>query len=38
MNAVLIIAAALVIALGIYPNLVLSVLDQVQLVAEGTGL
>jgi NADH-quinone oxidoreductase subunit N len=33
MNAVLIVGAVLVIALGIYPNLVLSVLDQVQLVA-----
>jgi NADH-quinone oxidoreductase subunit N len=38
MRGVLIVAAALVIALGVYPNLVLSVLDQVQLVAEGTGL
>ncbi len=38
MNAVLIVAAALVVALGVYPNLVLSVLDQVRLVAAGTGL
>ncbi len=33
MNVTLIIAAALVLALGIYPNLVLSIFDQVQIVA-----
>ncbi len=35
MNAALIVAAALVLALGIFPNLVLNVLSEVQLVAAG---
>ncbi len=34
-NVTLMIATALVIALGIYPNLILNIIDQVQLVAGG---
>jgi NADH-quinone oxidoreductase subunit N len=38
MQAVLLVTAALVIGLGVYPNLILNVLDQVRLVTAGTGL